>query len=163
MFTLDPGDSKLEGRSDELPVRLPEVQAVEFARLLSIFYPRDVVNGDLSTLEDWASVLRITHLYDFEEHRKLAITHVEQLAGPIDRIILAREYDIPAWLEPAYCALVIREESLTLEEGTRLGMADVILIARMRHTVRGGLFIPSQQVSYYVRDSLFSAQARSTT
>ncbi|KAI0778966.1 hypothetical protein BD413DRAFT_442400, partial [Trametes elegans] len=116
MFTLNPGSAFVEGRSDELPISLPDVRADDFARLLYLFYPRDVVSGDLQTVADWTSVLRLAHRYQLDAHRQLAVARLEQLASPIDRILLARQYDIPGWLEQAYFALCVREESLTIDE-----------------------------------------------
>lgn len=40
MFTLSPGDSPVDGRSDEQPIALRDVSAAEFERLLLLFYPR---------------------------------------------------------------------------------------------------------------------------
>ncbi len=95
-----------------------------------------MASGDLTTLDEWTSVLRLTHLYEFEAHRALAVQRLTTLAPPIDRILLSRKYGIPEWLEDAYYELCIREPSLTLAEGERLGMPEVILIADLRQTIR---------------------------
>lgn len=97
---------------------------------------RDVVTGDLSTLEDWISVLALATKYEFEAHRALAIERLSRLGSPTDRLVLAREYDIPGWLEEAYYLICIREDALTLEEGHRLGMEDVIALADLRQRIR---------------------------
>ncbi|RDX51134.1 hypothetical protein OH76DRAFT_1401907 [Lentinus brumalis] len=136
MFTLRPGSGPAEGTSDEHPIVLPEVRAVDFDRFMSLFYPRDVVTGDLSTLEDWISVLALATKYEFEAHRALAIERLSRLGSPTDRLVLAREYDIPGWLEEAYYLICIREDALTLEEGHRLGMEDVIALADLRQRIR---------------------------
>ncbi|EIW64163.1 uncharacterized protein TRAVEDRAFT_158128 [Trametes versicolor FP-101664 SS1] len=136
MFTLNPGDAPVDGRSDEQPIALHDVSAADFERLLSLFYPRDVVSGDLSTLEQWTSVLRLTHIYEFEAHHALAVKRLAVLAPPIDRLLLSRQYDVPEWLEDAYYELCIREPSLTLEEGARLGLPEVVRIADLRQAIR---------------------------
>ncbi|KAI0720044.1 hypothetical protein C8T65DRAFT_24056 [Cerioporus squamosus] len=136
MFTLRPGSGPAEGASDDHPIVLPDVRAVDFERLMSLFYARDIVTGDLTTLEDWISVLALATKYDFEAHRTLAIERLSRLGSPTDRIVLARDYDIPRWLEEAYYLLCIREEALTLEEGDRLGMQDVIALAELRQRIR---------------------------
>ncbi|KAI0756345.1 hypothetical protein C8Q80DRAFT_1090969 [Daedaleopsis nitida] len=136
MFTLRPGDGPEEGKSDEHPVVLEGVQAVDFERLLALFYPRDVLTGDLTTLEHWTSVLALATKWEFEAHRALAIDRLSRLGSPADRIVLARAYDIPNWLEEAYYHLCVREEALTLEEGLKLGMEDVIVLAELRQRIR---------------------------
>ena len=95
-----------------------------------------MVHGDLATLEEWTSVLRIAKMYFFDDHRELAIARLAQIGGPVDRIVLAREFDIPGWLEEGFFELCIRPGSLTLEEGDRLGMKDVIKIADLRQRAR---------------------------
>ncbi|KAI0368865.1 hypothetical protein BV20DRAFT_968647 [Pilatotrama ljubarskyi] len=155
MFTLNPGATPEEGRSDELPIPLPAVSAVDLARFLLLFYPRDVVSGDLSTLDEWTSVLRLAHRYEFEQHRTLAIERLERLATPIDRILLARMYDITHWLQEAYYDLCVREEALTYDEGVRLGMADVILLADLRQRIRGPV-MRSHMHEQYIRSTIRS-------
>ena len=101
---------------------------------------RDVVTGDLSTLDEWTSVLALATKWEFDAHRALAI----------DRIVLARTYDIPNWLDEEYYRLCVREEALTLEEGRRLGMEDVILLAELRQRVRAhawGYTMPLHETS----------------
>ncbi|KAI0354611.1 hypothetical protein OH77DRAFT_1425677 [Trametes cingulata] len=148
MFTLSPGNAPEEGRSDALPIPLPDVSAVDLARFLSLFYPRNVVSGDLNTLDEWTSVLRITHRYEFDQHRALAIERLERLATPVERIFLARTYDILHWLHDAYYDLCIREEPLTYDEGVRLGMQDVILLADLRQRIRGRLTLSPAHEPY---------------
>ncbi|KAI8990696.1 hypothetical protein BD414DRAFT_484523 [Trametes punicea] len=157
MFTLNPGHFPAEGTSDDLPILLPDVREVDFARFLYLFYPRNIVQGDITTLEEWTSVLQIAHRYEFEEHRKLAVGRLEGIATPIDRILLSRAYDIPEWLETAYYELCVREESLSLGEGTRLGMADVILISDLRQRIRGSptpFRMPEQHIRWTIRSKL---------
>ena len=91
--------------------------------------------GDVVTLDDWTSVLRVAKRFVFDAHYRLAISRLAQVATPIDLIALAREYDIPGWLEDAYFLVCTREEALTLEEGLRLGMADVIGLSELRHRI----------------------------
>lgn len=69
--------------------------------------------------------------------RALAITKLESVATPVDRIVLANKYHIDNWLVPAYVELARRVPSLTLEENTKLGMAIATLLADIRVTVRG--------------------------
>ncbi|OCH86099.1 hypothetical protein OBBRIDRAFT_738647 [Obba rivulosa] len=138
MFSLPEvtGEDVKEGRNDVRPVEVPEVSALDFTRLLSLFYPKDMVNGDLKTVEEWSSVLALATKFQFDDQRELAIARLAQLATPIDRICLGRQHDVREWLESAYFQLCMRDQALTLEEGNKLGMVDVILLSELRQSIR---------------------------
>ncbi|KAI0828850.1 hypothetical protein BC628DRAFT_1417249 [Trametes gibbosa] len=158
MFTLRPGANvHVEGQTDENPITVPNVKAIDFERFLSMFYPRDVVHSDLTTLEEWTSVLRIAHMYDFKKHSMLAAEQLHTLVTPVDRLLLSREFDIPEWLEPAYYDLGAREATLTYEEGMRLGMAEVIFIADLRQRVR---FMTARGLGHHVFSTVQSMLAQ---
>jgi len=55
--------------------------------------------------------------------------------GPVDRIILAKQYDIRHWLAPALNELAQRPQPLSLEEGTRLGLETALKLASVRERV----------------------------
>ncbi|TFY61150.1 hypothetical protein EVJ58_g4699 [Rhodofomes roseus] len=98
---------------------------------------RNVSDGDLSTTEEWTSVLALATKWEFADYRQLAISRLAQLASPIDRILLGRSYDIPEWIAAAYLELCKRDDALTYEEGARLGMHDAILLSDIRQCIRG--------------------------
>ncbi|KAF9820055.1 hypothetical protein IEO21_01717 [Rhodonia placenta] len=106
MFSLSPNKAQ-EGCDDNHPIHIPEVSRQDFERLLSLFYPDE-----------------------------LAITRLLQLASPIDRVLLARQFDVSPWLRPAYLELCKRDEALTLDEGMRLGMRYVIMLSEIRQSIR---------------------------
>ena len=115
------------------------------------------MRGDLSTLEDWTSVLHLATKYCFDGYRELAVARLSQLGTAVDHIVLARQYDIPEWLEEASFHLCRREEALSLEEGTRLGMKDVIVLAELRQRIRAhvwGYTLDESAIKHSVRDSL---------
>ncbi|KAH9849214.1 hypothetical protein C2E23DRAFT_862073 [Lenzites betulinus] len=150
MFDLPPLPGELpDGLSDEKPMVLPEarnVKAVDFERFLALFYPENDISGDLSTLDDWTSVLRIAHCYRFEEHEKLAIARLDHIAGPVDRLLLVREFDIREWAQRAYFDLVMRMEALTFDEAVRMDLADVVSIAELRQRARPSHPLPVDYV-----------------
>ena len=113
--------------------------------------------GDLTTLEEWTSVLALTTKWEFEAHRALAIDRLAHLGSPTDRIVLSRAYDIPDWLEEAYYHLCVRQEALTLEEGQRLGIEDVIILAELRQRIRAHVWnytLHEATVRYTIRAKL---------
>ena len=50
----------------------------------------------------------------------------------MDRIRLAREFDIPSWEEPAYLELCERDEPLTMVEAEVLGLKVVLYVGVVR-------------------------------
>ena len=85
-----------------------------------------------SSVEEWSSILHLADKWKFESIRGLSITQLSPIASPIDKIVIGRRYGIADWLPGAYQAVYIRPDALTLEEGRRLGVDDVIRI----HTIR---------------------------
>ncbi|KAH9829448.1 uncharacterized protein C8Q71DRAFT_799711 [Rhodofomes roseus] len=130
-------DKVVEGLTDDNPFYLHGVACKDFERLLCLFYPENVSDGDLSTTEEWTSVLALATKWEFADYRQLAISRLAQLASPIDRILLGRSYDIPEWIAAAYLELCKRDDALTYEEGARLGMHDAILLSDIRQCIRG--------------------------
>lgn len=135
MFSLSPNKAQ-EGCDDNHPIHIPEVSRQDFERLLSLFYPDSAIQGDLTTAKEWTSVLALATKFQFLEYRELAITRLLQLASPIDRVLLARQFDVSPWLRPAYLELCKRDEALTLDEGMRLGMRYVIMLSEIRQSIR---------------------------
>ena len=91
----------------------------------------------MTTVSEWTSVLAVSSRWDFDIHRTIAQEKLSQIASPIERILLSRQFDVKEWLVPAFLQLCMREESLTLEEGKMLGMENVILLADIRQAIRG--------------------------
>ncbi|KAF8596241.1 hypothetical protein BDV93DRAFT_528178 [Ceratobasidium sp. AG-I] len=110
-----------------------EPRAQDFRNMFKILYA-SVVEGpfefDQLTL---ASALRIATLYDYPTLRTYAIQHLEKTPlSAVERIRLAREFVLPSWEEPAYVELCNREEALTKEEASVLGMDAFVHVAKIR-------------------------------
>ena len=54
----------------------------------------------------------------------------------MEKLVLARRYDIPDWLEPAYVALTQRAEPIREAEAEMLGLSTFVKIARDREVFR---------------------------
>lgn len=85
---------------------------------------------------DWAAVLHLATQWSFSAIRKLAILRLWQCSSDVDKVVYGHRYCVEAWLLPGYVALCERDEALTLEEGQRLEMVDVIAIMRAREALR---------------------------
>jgi hypothetical protein len=66
----------------------------------------------------------------------MAIAKLAALAGPVDRVVLAHAYDVGHWLPLGYQELCEREVCLSDEDGLKLGILDVLKIARLRVAMR---------------------------
>jgi hypothetical protein len=86
----------------------------------------------------------------------MAISELGTLAGPVDRIILARAYDVKEWLPLAYQTLCQREACLSDAEGHRLGIDDVLKIARGRMAMRSKEVVLDAPGRIALVDELFS-------
>ncbi|KAF7973594.1 hypothetical protein HWV62_14890 [Athelia sp. TMB] len=80
----------------------------------------------------WTSVLHLAAKWGFESIKCLAIENLTETAGPVDKIVLGREYSIDEWLPTAYEAVCTRADSLTMEEGTKLGLETALRISAIR-------------------------------
>ncbi|KZV85853.1 hypothetical protein EXIGLDRAFT_725480 [Exidia glandulosa HHB12029] len=136
MFSMPPPHGEVaEGCSDDNPIRLA-VSAVDFERFLWILYPPVIGTLKPASLDEWTSVLSLASMWECENIRALAIREMEGLCGPVQKISLARRFDISAWLLPAYAALTTRAAPLCVEEGEMLGVETTIRLAQARERYR---------------------------
>ncbi|TFY62715.1 hypothetical protein EVG20_g6604 [Dentipellis fragilis] len=118
------------------PIPLDDVSCSEFDALLSIFYPLNFHECEVKTVTAWAAVLRLSSEWSFSSIRALAIDRLDPIASAVDKVVLGRTYGIDAWLRPGFVALCERQQSLKINEGRRLGVDDVILIATIREAMQ---------------------------
>ncbi|KDN49516.1 hypothetical protein RSAG8_02218, partial [Rhizoctonia solani AG-8 WAC10335] len=79
------------------------------------------------------SALRISTTYDFSNPRDYAIRELERASlSAIQRIQIAREFDLASWEAPAYSELAKREAALTQEEAQILGFSAFAVIVQER-------------------------------
>ena len=75
-------------------------------------------------------------MWQFHKIRATAIKAMEGLAmEPIDKIVVARKFDVSPWLVPSLNELVQREKPIDLSEGNRLGLEWVLKLAQLRERV----------------------------
>lgn len=160
MFSMPQGSQNMvEGQSDDKPIRLDGVTKNDFEQLLKALFHRLVrsnqfmvlrhlddnealhrhhgaVPGLPLTVDEWASVLKLSTKWEFKMLRQAAIDALIALQiGPVDRIVLARQYDIRHWMVPALNELAKRPQPLGLEEGTKLGLETALKLASVRERV----------------------------
>jgi hypothetical protein len=87
--------------------------------------------------EEWISILKLASKWEFQSLQKRAISELDSIATPIEKVVLGREYDIPELRLPAYIDLCKSLVPLTEDDGERLGLQDVIKIYRVRQELWG--------------------------
>ncbi|KZP25146.1 hypothetical protein FIBSPDRAFT_687255, partial [Athelia psychrophila] len=120
------------GLSKREPMVLADISTRDLDLFLSILYPLSFGLYSVSTVDEWSSILHLADKWSFESVRALAITQLAPIASPIDKIVLGRRYGVNEWLSGAYGAVCVQPAALTLDEGRRLGVDDVIRIYAIR-------------------------------
>lgn len=93
------------------------------------------------TLESWVSLLSFSTRFICDKIRARSIRELEAIQSrvdPIERIVLAVRHNIPQWLSGGYQELCQRQDSLSEEEGERLGLSTVIKLMRAREILLSG-------------------------
>ena len=93
------------------------------------------------TLDSWVSLLSFSTRFICDKIRARSIRELEAIQSrvdPIERIVLAVRHNIPQWLNVAYQELCQRQDSLSEEEGERLGLSTVIKLMRAREMLLSG-------------------------
>ncbi|KAF9523837.1 hypothetical protein CPB83DRAFT_774781 [Crepidotus variabilis] len=126
--------------------KLNDVKKQDFERLLYVFYPTSLTSPDLTTVNDWTSVLTLAHKWQIQELKLLAIQKLGPLASPIDKIALARNFNLASfqvntvnvkqdWLLPAFTELCSKNSPLSLTQAEKLDMPTVVKIWEVQHEV----------------------------
>jgi hypothetical protein len=146
-----------KGSSDNNPFVLEDTLIADFERLLWVFYNEYVLYSSFpmffnvyfrkysiyeADVEEWSSILKLAHKWDFIEVKAFALRELEQLEIPaLDKIILYHTQDIDRnLLHDAYTALTVRDEPITLQEGYQLGMETALRLAHAREIARAPAF-----------------------
>ncbi|KAI0030316.1 hypothetical protein K488DRAFT_22622, partial [Vararia minispora EC-137] len=119
-------------------VILDDIRSHDLDALLAILYPKDYDNHDLTFQAEWASVLKLASRWSFPSIRALAIRRLEPFLAdsPLERLVLARLYDIAQWVDLALQDLALREHSLQEDEMRQMTYADIALVVTVRETGR---------------------------
>ncbi|KAH7928711.1 hypothetical protein BV22DRAFT_1044493 [Leucogyrophana mollusca] len=140
MFQLpipDGNGNEADGCSDDRPLRLELIRENDFRQLLKALFPDHRRSQKMpKTFSEWRSVLKLSAMWEFESAKKLAVDHMSPMAiDPVDKICLARDYDVQQWLVPALNALVKRKEPIGMKDAERLGMELALKVAAIREGV----------------------------
>jgi len=126
-----------KGSSDVHPLVLEDTLEVDFERFLWVFYnPKYSLYH--ASIEEWTSILKLAHQWNFVGVKELALRELERLEiPPLRKIVVYQSYGVDRrLLLEAYTALTTRDKPMTIEEGHELGLETVIQLARAREIVR---------------------------
>ncbi|KAL1725245.1 hypothetical protein EV714DRAFT_288050 [Schizophyllum commune] len=119
------------------PIKLSGVCSVDFERFLSIIYPTTLGKFDITTVDEWTSILRLATRWSVFGLRDLAIEEIKPKATPFDKVVIAREFELGKdWLVPAFVSICERPQWLNRAEAERLGLPTVVEIGRLREEAR---------------------------
>ncbi|KAJ8503539.1 hypothetical protein ONZ45_g10775 [Pleurotus djamor] len=127
MFELPP-EGLVDGLSDEQPLRLDGIECNEFRDFL-----KTIARPAALTAREWTSVLKLASLWDMANIRKDAIHNLDSLIlNPAEKVGIAIDYDIEAWLVPSLNALVQREQPISPADLSFIGIDCALKIAAIR-------------------------------
>ena len=91
-----------------------------------------------ATLEEWITILKLSHEYEFPEVKRLAIRELERFEIEIaERIALYQEQAVdPLYIAPFYVKLCMRDEGPTDQEAATMGIKTSVIIYRARERLR---------------------------
>ncbi|TFK71236.1 hypothetical protein BDN72DRAFT_877297 [Pluteus cervinus] len=118
-------------------IAIQDIHAIGFERLLSILIPTVPGKLELTSVEEWTSVLDVAHTWEFRTIEALTLAQIEPIASAVDKVVLGREHDLPQWTAAGYMELCQRKEPISRVEGRRLGVDIVTDISIIRHYVHG--------------------------
>jgi len=137
LFTLPvpvSSHAQTEGQSDENPIVLEGIRRIDFEWLLTVLYPLDTPL-DLSALtkDAWISVLKLSTQWNFLDARALAIQQLTgQGMGPVERIVLAKQYDVSVWLRSGYTEIARSGEGISVEDAGKIGWETAFRLYKLR-------------------------------
>lgn len=127
--------SRLKDRvADRVLVLTPEDHDMDdFRNTFKILYTSVIEETFAFDPVTLTSALRLATTYDYPALRVFAIKHLENASlSAVERIKLAREFNVLSWEEPAYIELCERDEAITMLEAAVLGLDAFVHVARIR-------------------------------
>lgn len=122
------------------------MHAWSFISLPQVTLPSELNPLSRLTNDEWVSVLRLSSKWGFSSVSNLAVRAVEQAATDVTKIELSRKYGVGERLLDAFEAVCRRPQPLSVEEGERLDVKDIICITAAREAIcsRGSLLRGNQ-------------------
>ncbi|KAL1746690.1 hypothetical protein HDZ31DRAFT_33659 [Schizophyllum fasciatum] len=120
--------------SDSSPLRLDNVTANEFEKLLWVLYPPAFDQERPKIVADWLAILKLSTMWNLVSARNLAIRRLATLnVDPVQQIVIQIQYGVDTmWAYEAFRSLCKRREPLSVLEGNEVGLEVVTKVAVAR-------------------------------
>jgi len=128
-------DGYAEGVCDENPIRLEGVFKDAFRQLLRVLYPSKAIGcAEVLSFSQWTLVLELADRYCMDSLRRHAISKMEhiQQVDPVDKLVLARRFNVSQWLLPSFTEILQRSNSLDHRAVDSLGVETVLRLVAIR-------------------------------
>ncbi|KAJ3754323.1 hypothetical protein EV360DRAFT_15886, partial [Lentinula raphanica] len=128
-------DESPNGFTEEDTIDLDGVSREDFRQLLKILCsPRKFIYPEAFSLSQWEAVLRLAKRWGMNQVKTHAVVAIERLSDvdPVEKIVLARTYDIQSWLAPAFNDILQRSQSLTESDVEKLGVPTAVSLMSLR-------------------------------
>lgn len=126
------------GDRESEAIPLEGIGSAEFECLLDFFYD-GMYRSPKDSLSQWITLLSVATRFRFDRLRAQAIRAIDESAtplDPVDKVVLATKFDVPAWLAPAFVALCQRPKCLEEWEAEKIGLKRTVQLARAREEYR---------------------------
>ncbi|KAF8331264.1 hypothetical protein F5887DRAFT_1081271 [Amanita rubescens] len=131
-----PPGTKADGTSDDQPLTLDGITAIDFIRLLRYLIPikQSSDSHPLTTLDEWSSVFQLAALWDMEDVKEEAVEKMTPLLEnqPAKQVKLSLEHDVGEWLIPGLQRLVQRAEPLNRDDFALIGLDYALKVMALR-------------------------------
>lgn len=126
MFSLPTGTAPVHGSSDDLPIDLQTIKALDFERFLSVLYATDYMTHDIQTTEQCESILKLVKLWQIENILPLVAARLRAIAPLANQVALAYRYKLGSVLLDAVMDIASRDAMLKPDEIHCMGSAEII-------------------------------------
>ncbi|KAH6908502.1 hypothetical protein BKA70DRAFT_1280032 [Coprinopsis sp. MPI-PUGE-AT-0042] len=141
LYTLFLNSSASNGQSDDQPIVLEDQKTGDFDSLLQVLMPEPLgPSPPLLSKAEWISVLKLSTTWRMDKIRRAAIEKLSKIGlSPLQKISLAREYRVSAWLSQGIAALAKASSTISVESmaGT-LGWETAARILAIRDATNKG-------------------------
>jgi hypothetical protein len=104
------------------------------------------------SVEEWMSVLKLCKKWNLTSMQSKAVTQSDaqiKNMSAVEKIQLAKKYDVRKWLEEGVKTLAMREDSITVEERDKLGWESYGMIMDVREKCRKWVVSDTSENSNY--------------
>lgn len=101
-------------------------------------YDRNYLTFGLTSVAQWKAVLKVAQKFQSPAIRAMAVDRLNGLVlelSPLDRMVIARQYDIEEWLVSALSGLAVRNTPLEYGEIKRMLPEDVARVTAAREDI----------------------------